>query len=293
VTSLVVAADDYGLSPGVDAAIRDLIATGSVTATSCMTVFPEWPDAARALAPLADRADVGLHLTLTDHAPLGPMPVLAPDGRLPTFGALLKAAHRRTLDPDELRAELHRQLDAFEAAWGRPPDHVDGHHHVQQLPVVRDVVVEVVADRLGGRAWTRTCAERPSTLAARPWALRAVGFALAARSLDRRLRALGLPTNQGFCGVHDYTTDPPHAVRLEGFLRGVRPGTVLMVHPGFPDDVLRARDSLVDPRAHEHAALRDVLPELLARRGLRAVRFGEVRAPAPSPGTPTPASPRS
>jgi predicted glycoside hydrolase/deacetylase ChbG (UPF0249 family) len=276
VTGLVVAADDYGLAPGVDAAIRDLIGAGVVTATSCMTVFPEWPDAAERLRPLAGRADVGLHLTLTDHAPLGPLPRLAPGGRLPSFGALLRAAHRGAVDAAEVRAELHRQLDAFEAAWGRPPDHVDGHHHVQQLPVVRDVVVDVVRDRLGGRAWTRTCAERPATIAARPWPLRAAGFALAARALHRRLRALGLPTNAGFTGVHDYTSTPPHASRLDGFLRDVRPGTVLMVHPGFPDDLLRSRDTLVDPRAHEHAALKDVLPALLERHGLRAVRFGAV-----------------
>ena len=68
---VVLCADDYGIAPGVGRGIRALAAAGRLSATSCMTVFAEWCDEASRLADATDRIDVGLHLTLTDHAPLG------------------------------------------------------------------------------------------------------------------------------------------------------------------------------------------------------------------------------
>src|SRR5262245_10068587 len=81
-TPIVLCADDYAVAPGVSRAICALIEQGRLSATSCMTVSPHWPEHARWLRPLGDRADIGLHLTLTDHAPIGAMR-LAADGRLP------------------------------------------------------------------------------------------------------------------------------------------------------------------------------------------------------------------
>ena len=91
-----------------------------------MTVMDAWPATAGDLATVGDKADIGLHLTLTDHRPLGPMPGLAPDGRLPGLRQLASKAVARRLDRAELADEVERQLDAFISATGRLPDHVDG-----------------------------------------------------------------------------------------------------------------------------------------------------------------------
>src|SRR5215831_705434 len=68
-------ADDYGIAPGVNTAIRDLIMRGRLNATSVMVVAPGFTRAeARSLAILnsgAPRAAIGLHLTLT--APFRPL----------------------------------------------------------------------------------------------------------------------------------------------------------------------------------------------------------------------------
>jgi predicted glycoside hydrolase/deacetylase ChbG (UPF0249 family) len=64
-------ADDYGIAPGVDRGIRELIARGRLNATSAMVVAPsfnkEEVDALRG----AGRAAIGLHVTLT--APFHPL----------------------------------------------------------------------------------------------------------------------------------------------------------------------------------------------------------------------------
>ena len=115
-----IIADDYGLSPAVDAGILALLDEERLSGTGCMTVFPDWFAAAARLRPhLAQRA-VGLHLTLTDHPALTGRSPLAPDGRLPCLAELLmKTLTGRLRRPvaDELDAQWHR----FEAALGCRP----------------------------------------------------------------------------------------------------------------------------------------------------------------------------
>ncbi|HLO75536.1 MAG TPA: ChbG/HpnK family deacetylase, partial [Magnetospirillum sp.] len=157
--AITICADDYGLAPGVSAGIRTLIDMGRLQATGCMTGSPHWPEAAPLLRPLEDKADIGVHLTLTDQRPLGAMPDLAPQGKLPSLPSLLKRALTRRLNKAEIAAELERQIDSFEAHYGRPPDFLDGHHHVHQLPVIGDVVLDLWRRRLNGRGWVRSCVE--------------------------------------------------------------------------------------------------------------------------------------
>lgn len=277
-TPVVFSADDYGIAPATSAVLRDLLASRRLSATSAMTVFPDWDVEGRRLAPLGDAADLGLHLVLTDHAPLTSMASLAPDGRLPSFPALARRAYAGKIDPGEVERELHAQLDAFEGAVGRPPDHLDGHHHVQQLPGVSEAVVRVATGRLGGRAWVRTCAEPVADALRRRSGLpRALAFGWASRRLAAALDEASVPRPAGFVGAYGFDQRVPYLDRLVRFLSFVRPGTVLMLHPGAVDDDLRARDSLLEPRVREAEALADPrLPALLSRLGVRIARLREV-----------------
>lgn len=265
---LVIGADDYGLSAAVSAGILELIAQGRLSATSCMTTFEEWPQAAARLRD-APQVALGVHLTLTDFAPLAPSPSLAPGGRFPSFPALARRAWTRSLDPAELRGELSRQIDRFEAALGRPPDYLDGHHHVQQLPGVREVVTELARQRLP-RPWVRTCVEQPAVAWARGEGLtRALAFAALGRGLRDGLRLQGVATNDGFTGVYDFTARPDYGERFARFVSHVRDGTFLMCHPGRVDPILLARDGLTVQREAELAWLAsEACGELLLSREL-------------------------
>jgi predicted glycoside hydrolase/deacetylase ChbG (UPF0249 family) len=267
-TTVIVSADDYGLSPAVSEGIRSLIAEGRVSATSCMTTFPGWERDGEALRGMS--AELGVHLTLTDHAPLGAMPRLAPGGRLPPLGALARAASLGRLDLGEVEAELERQVARFIEVVGRPPDHLDGHHHVQQLPGVRDLVVALAA-RHG--AWVRTCWERPLTVVRRQESVtKALALGAAGAGLRRRLVAAGVATPAGFAGSYGFGEERPYGERVRRWLIGAADGMVLMCHPGGVDEVLRGRDGLTEGRSRELAffgseAFLDVLAEAGARVG--------------------------
>ena len=251
--SLILCADDYALSPGVTRGILDALAKGRLNATCAMTNRPLWRESAGDVAAFADRADVGLHLTLTFGAPLGPMPGLAPSGELPKLRPLLKAARAGILPRDEIRAEIARQLDAFEDAMCRPPDFIDGHQHVHVLPGIREALFEELARRgLAGRLWLRDSADRlPRILARRIELPKALILASLGRGFAAQAHRQGFHTNEGFAGFSAFDLRRNYGRDFARYL--ISPGLrhLVMCHPGHLDDDPSAGDEVREPRARE------------------------------------------
>jgi predicted glycoside hydrolase/deacetylase ChbG (UPF0249 family) len=270
-TRLVVCADDYAITPGVSRGIRELLAARRISATSVMTGSEHWPAEAAALKAVAGDADIGLHVTLTDQKPIGPMPTFAPDGRFPSMGAVFKAGLLRRLPLAEIEREIARQVEAFVAHFGRAPDHIDGHHHVQQLPGVRDLVVATAA-RLGpGRIWVRSASEQARAVLARGIAVnKALAIGALGRGIARRAARAGVPVNRGFTGAYDFQADArPMAALFERFVAAAPDNTLLYCHPGYSDAALASLDVMTSARERELAYL--MSPEwsaLLQRRRL-------------------------
>ncbi len=269
IRSAVFCADDYGLAPGIGRAIRDLARRSRLTATSCMVTGRYWEEEASLLREEAPGLAVGLHLVLTGQRPLGRMAALAPDGRLPGVGRFLLQCLARRVPRDEIRDEMERQLDRFEAVWGRPPDHLDGHQHVHQFPVVRDLVIELHERRLKGVPVRSTAQSNGEVMGGGIAVSRALLIARLGRAFARRARAAAVPINPAFRGVRSFAEKEPYLTLLGGWLKDAPEGTVLMCHPGVVDDVLPDLDELTMPREEEYRVLGGPrLPELLERVGV-------------------------
>ncbi len=265
-------ADDYGVASGVNRAIRDLIVRGRLNATSVMVAAPSFarPEAV-ALAILnsgAPRAAIGLHLTLT--APFRPLSKdFAPlrDGAFPPLETLMGAALVRRIERTRLAAEIAAQLKAFAAAFGRPPDFIDGHRHVHLLPQVREEVL-LAAKHQAPDAWVRQCGGA-RTLVTRLGDPKGLLIDLLSRAVRARARALGVPTNPAFAGTYNFTSRADFAAAFARFLAGMPDGGVIMCHPGHVDDELKRLDPLTDLREQEYAYLAgDAFPAMLAAQGV-------------------------
>jgi predicted glycoside hydrolase/deacetylase ChbG (UPF0249 family) len=259
-TRLILCADDYGIAPGVSRAILRLLEQGRLSATSCMTGSRFWPEHAGWLRPLAEHCDIGLHLTLTDRVPLG---------------TLMRRAALRQIDRDAIAAELRRQLDAFQAAFERPPAFIDGHQHVHLLPVIRDAVTALWHDHaVGPQTWLRICDNRISTiLRQRVATTKTLFLAALARPLRRLAARAGIPVNDRFAGVRSFE-EKDYASLFARFTAEADGTLLVMCHPGEVDDALRAVDSLTDAREQELRFFAgDIFPALLAQRGLTLSRF--------------------
>jgi predicted glycoside hydrolase/deacetylase ChbG (UPF0249 family) len=120
---LIVNADDFGASAGINRGIVEACERGIVTSTSLMVTGAAAADAV-ALAHRHPDLSIGLHWDLDGE---GAQPSLDLD------------------DLEAVRAELVRQLEAFDRLVGRAPTHIDSHHHVHRTPELAPVAREVAA----------------------------------------------------------------------------------------------------------------------------------------------------
>ncbi|MCX7946303.1 MAG: ChbG/HpnK family deacetylase [Hydrogenophilus sp.] len=269
---LVVCADDFGLAPGVNDAIVNLIDKGAVTATSVMSGQPFWREWAAALqAASKGKAEVGWHVTLTEQKPAFAGSPLAPMGRLPSLEWLLPRALAGTLPLKAVRDELEAQLEAFGTAWGRGPDFVDGHQHVHLLPGIREVVATVLEERMGEEGfWVRDGVDSWTAILRRGVGVpKALFLAQVGRGWRRLADGRGWPHNEGFAGVHDFGASVPFRAKFQRFLRAAGARHLIFVHPGFPDRTLAQVERVVEARRWEYDYLASpALAEDLAAAGV-------------------------
>jgi predicted glycoside hydrolase/deacetylase ChbG (UPF0249 family) len=125
---LVVNADDFGTSRGVNLGILEARRCGIVTSASALVHGPAASDIA-ALRHDGNALDLGLHLDFGEW--------VYRDG---TWASLYEVV---PLDDQRAVAkELNRQLDTFRRLRGQYPTHVDSHQHVHRDDPIRDVVID-------------------------------------------------------------------------------------------------------------------------------------------------------
>jgi predicted glycoside hydrolase/deacetylase ChbG (UPF0249 family) len=228
---LIVNADDFGRSVGVDNGILRAHRDGIVTSTTLMTNAPSTQHAA-SLARATPALDVGVHLVLTYARPLSnPSQVrslVREDGSFWRPSELLA----RPIDRNEALTEYRAQFARAHELIGREPTHVDSHHWVHDHPALSWAVSEL-ARETGAAARTHTREQRDE--------YRAKGV----RTTDHFTREFQHP---GHIEVAD----------LLALLSRLEDGvTELMCHPGEPDPELVATSAYARERPLELAVLID------------------------------------
>jgi len=226
---LCICADDFGMSEGINAAVLRLAERGKLSATSCMVGRDAWEAGRKALRDIPPAAlDVGLHLDLT--------PIPAGGTSEPGLGALILKSRLGRLDPEGLRTQIRRQLTRFEDGMGRPPAFVDGHRHVHQFAVVREVLTEEIASRYtGAKPWMRNTA--PPAPRRFPWTKADLVFALGGARFIEAAARRGIPVSSGLLGVYPFDDRAGgYAERLRRWIAECRTGDVLMCHPSLEDE---------------------------------------------------------
>lgn len=142
---LIVNADDFGQTPGINRGIITAHRDGIVTSASLMV---RWPAAAKAAAYARrhQSLSVGLHIDLGEQ-------ILRAGEWVPLY-TVLPVQNESTV-----RDEIARQLDMFERLMGHAPTHLDSHQHVHLREPARGILVEI-AQRLG--VPLRTCSPEVS-----------------------------------------------------------------------------------------------------------------------------------
>jgi hopanoid biosynthesis associated protein HpnK len=134
---LILNADDFGLTPGINRAIAELHAAGCLTSATLMATGPAFDDAVR-IAQTHPTLAVGCHIVLVDGTPVLPpetLPTLCPNARTfrpKLFSFIHDLLHGR-IAAAEIEREARAQIQKLQAA-GLPLTHIDTHKHTHIFP---------------------------------------------------------------------------------------------------------------------------------------------------------------
>jgi predicted glycoside hydrolase/deacetylase ChbG (UPF0249 family) len=230
---VIVNADDFGLVREIDRAVVRGHEAGLITSATLMPNGESAPEAAGLAS--ARGLGVGLHFTLTFGEPLAPRArsLVGGDGRFGSRRSLMARAIRGGLDADDIERELDAQWSRL-VELGVRPTHLDGHQHIQVIPVI-DAVIARFARAKDVRVripWVNRRAGTGRTRLAQRVALAA---------LCRRAARHGMPAlTPGFVSVFDLSR--PSLISAADYvrlIRDARPGPLeLMVHPALASDRL-------------------------------------------------------
>lgn len=264
---VVVCADDYALNAPTSQGIVALSVLGRISATSVMSLSPRWAEDAAALSEVRERLDVGLHLDWTSS--------FAEDaGHGRGLGVVMARAMLRLFRQKAVQEEIERQLDAFETHWQATPDHIDGHQHIQQFPVFRDALAEVLLRRYG------TCSQRPwvrVSRVAQPGVKAQVISAMGADDLSDWATAKGWPQVGPLLGAYGFDGNlDDYALHMQRWLADLPADTtpdtpaLIMCHPAVS---AQADDAIGPARKREFAYLAsDDFVQHLSNAQVRLVR---------------------
>jgi hopanoid biosynthesis associated protein HpnK len=288
--SLIVNADDFGLTPGINQAIIAAHDGGLVSSTSLLANGEGFASAV-ALSRQAPRLGVGIHLNLTEGQPVAPacsIPSLVNgQGRFARRPASLwQATILRRVSAVDIEKELRAQIEKVLAA-GIVATHLDSHKHVHVLPVLGRMTIRL-ARQYGIRA-IRCVVERWPALGcllgrfprAKTTILRqflnSCTLAVVSWGWRRQLRRAGVAYAEHFYGLTP--TGFLDGLLVREILRHLSDGTSeLMCHPGFVDAALRQTPTrLLEQREMEYQALSQPGIKLLAQElGIELINYGNL-----------------
>ena len=283
---LIINADDFGFTPGVNRAIAEAHTRGIVTSSTLMARGPAFSEAVQ-LARTLPQISVGCHVVLIDGEPALAADQLPSLTRAQEFRDGLKAFATRAitgrLASEEIFAEVSAQIRKIQAA-GIVVSHVDTHKHTHIFPAILRPLLRA-AKECGVRAIRNPFGPRFPLRSSRLWARPNLWTRFAEVRILRRFSATfrdaalreGFATPDGTLGIE--VTGTLDETLFAALAQSIPAGTWEFVcHPGYNDaDLQAARTRLRESREIELRVL--TLPaarEVLAREGIQLISYRDL-----------------
>jgi predicted glycoside hydrolase/deacetylase ChbG (UPF0249 family) len=288
--SLIVNADDFGWTAGVNRGIAEAHRNGLVTSTSLLANGNAFADAIH-LGRQMPAMGIGVHLNLSDGPPV------APQARIKSLldqtqmlhggprSLLLRLATRQLL-LDEVECEWETQIQKV-LDTGLAPTHLDGHKHVHMLPGLFKLAVtlakrhKIPCIRISHEASplraALSCGRSPKLALLLLQGAQARTLKLLAPQAREHAASAALLSADYFCGIAQTGT-----LTLEGIcclLQALPEGvTEVMCHPGYHDQELQNTSTRlqVSRQAEMQILTNSSLRNFVAQRGIRLINYRQL-----------------
>jgi len=290
VRRLIINADDFGLTSGINRAIVEAHQHGVVTSATLMATGRAFDEAVK-MARTAPQLSIGCHVVLVDGEPLLPAPqvptLLAAAGQERHFrnsiGEVAAAALRGRIDPAQVEAEATAQMRKLQTA-GLALSHFDTHKHAHMFPAILRPLLRA-ARACGVRALRNPFAPmKPLAFAhllRRPRLWKRYSEVTALRRLLDNFRSAAqeeqMLTSDGTFGI--VATGALDEQLFEAIVGSVPEGTWEFVcHPGYNDSELNSvRTRLRQSRAQELRVLTsEAARQALQRHGVELISWKQL-----------------
>jgi hopanoid biosynthesis associated protein HpnK len=284
VRRLIVNADDFGLTAGVNRAILEAHHHGIVTSATLMACGPKFSEAAR-LIQTAQKLSVGCHVVLVDGIPLADpqtIPTLLSKSPAPRFQPALarfaRAAFMGRMSAEEIETEATAQIQKLQAA-GVSVSHFDTHKHTHAFPRILKPLLR--AAKMCGVKAVRNPFELPRSTRLRirdvKRTFQVKALRLYAGSFKQAVSEAGLVTPDGALGIT--ATGVLDGSHFRELIKTIPEGTwELVCHPGYNDSELaQVRTRLRQSRQRELELLTSSeARELLNRHGITLISYRDL-----------------
>ncbi len=285
---LIVNADDFGLTSGINRGIIEGHRKGIITSTSAMANGLQFEEAV-AFAKANPKLGVGVHLALVDGRPVSdqaavPSLLNAAGNFLETPLKLLKRLITGEARQGEIQRELRAQVEKAMQAFGSVT-HLDGHKHLHIYPKLFRIVVSIAKDYgirhirypvEEGTSWLRIWQQYRTSEALLQY-IRSRLIAGMARLTRKSLLRNGFSPPETVIGIAQ--TGLLNCDSLRSIIASLSEGTTeLICHPGYVDDGLRQlRTRLVLQRELELKALSDPgILNLIAAHNIQLINYRDL-----------------
>ncbi|MBM3143574.1 MAG: ChbG/HpnK family deacetylase [Chloroflexi bacterium] len=271
---LIVNADDYGRTAEVSRGVRQAHLQGIVTSTTCMMNMPTTTADIRIAMEETPDIGMGVHLVLTAGKPLSPPEAVDtltdPQGWFPKYDRLLTRLEET--DIAQVKIEWRAQIEAFIAASGRRPTHLDSHHHSSFFsePLMR-AMLELACEY--------NCAIRLPRAFRSDGGLDSLPEQVQGPIQDYAPRLLAefepRRPDAFFGSFYDDLATREELLRiLDQLGEGI---SEMMCHPGYADPSLIASSYYSRQRESElHLLTNPSIKEMIAQKGIELISFAEI-----------------
>jgi predicted glycoside hydrolase/deacetylase ChbG (UPF0249 family) len=277
---LIVNADDFGLTEGINRGIVDGFKDGIITSASLIPTMPAFEHAV-GLSKENPDLDIGVHLSLTVGKPCsknGSLSRIIEQGEfIQSYIHVIRSIYANSIHMEDIKNEMSAQIRKVEEA-GLRISHLDSHQHVHMVPRVFNLLLTLMQEhQIPSVRVPDGLVGAKQLFTTKGWGLLVLGWM--GRVLRRRVVRARLSTTDHFWGLSCSEAMSLHD--LTHMLRSLKPGiNELMCHPGYNDHTLGSIYDTPSFREEELAALTDGKAlELVRRQCIQLTNYGTLHHP--------------
>jgi len=273
-TKLIVNADDFGLTEGINRGIIDGFKDGIITSASLIPTMPAFQHAV-GLATENPDLDIGIHLSLTVGKPCSKndrlSPIVEGEEFIRSYVHVIRSIYANRVHMEDIKDEMSAQIRKVQET-GLRISHLNSHQHVHMVPRVFRLMLTLMQEhQIPFIRVTDELIGIKQLFTPKGWGLLVLG--LIGKMSRRKVVRAKLSTTDYFWGLS--CSEAMYLHDLTHLLRSPKPGiNELMCHPGYNDDTLGSIYDRPSFREKELAALTDKRAlELVRQRGIRLTNY--------------------